>query len=364
MPSDKKIAIVILNWNGVKLFDKFLPSVIRNSTGKNIEIYIADNGSTDNSVEYLSENYPNIKQIELKKNLGFAEGYNQALKQVEADYFVLLNSDVEVTPHWIEKCMQLFETNKKIAVIQPKILSFEKPHLFEYAGAAGGFVDKFGYPFCRGRMLNQMEADVSQYNKATPIFWASGACMFIKAEAFNKVAGFDGDFWAHMEEIDLCWRLKSVGYEVWYQPESVVFHLGGGTLSYGSPQKVYLNFRNNLWMLFKNLPKYKFKRIFFIRMVLDGVAAVKFIAGFNFREFWAVSNAHIAFYQKLPVLISKRKVVQQQIIIKDHKEVYSKSIMWKFFIQRKRKYSELNFDPSHNVSKPKLGKEIELNTNN
>lgn len=344
MPSDKKIAVVILNWNGVKLFDKFLPSVIHNSAEKNISVYVADNGSTDNSVAFLNENYPSIKCIELKKNLGFAEGYNQALKQVKADYFILLNSDVEVTPHWIEKCMLLFKTNKRIAAIQPKILNFEKPHLFEYAGAAGGYIDKFGYPFCRGRILNRVEADVSQYNKATPIFWASGACMFVKAEAFNKVGGFDGDFWAHMEEIDLCWRLKSIGYEIWYQPESVVFHLGGGTLSYGSPQKIYLNFRNNLWMLFKNLPKYKFKRIFFTRMVLDGVAAVKFIAGFNFREYLAVSSAHVSFYRNLPTLIRKRKKIQQQIIVKDHKEVYDKSIMWKFFIQKKRKFSEVNFD--------------------
>ena len=361
MPSNKTIAVVILNWNGVKLFNKFLPSVIHNSNEKNIAIYVADNGSTDNSVKYLSENFPEVKRIELKKNLGFAEGYNQALKQVEADYYVLLNSDVEVTPHWIEKCMQLFETNNKIAVVQPKILSFEKPHQFEYAGAAGGFIDKFGYPFCRGRILNRMEADVSQYNNATPIFWASGACMFVKAEAFKNAGGFDGDFWAHMEEIDLCWRIKSMGYEVWYQPESVIFHLGGGTLSYGSPQKIYLNFRNNLWMLFKNLPKYKFKRIFFARMVLDGVAAVKFIVGFNFKEFLAVSNAHTAFYKMLPKLIRKRKMVQQQIIVKDHQEVYSKSIMWKFFIQRKRKFSELNFNPGKEGLLKKHGKEIDIN---
>ncbi len=344
MPFDKKIAIVILNWNGVKLFDKFLPSVIHNANEDNIEIYVADNGSADNSIEYLQENYSQINLIDLKENLGFAEGYNQALKKVKAEYFILLNSDVEVTPHWIEKCIPLFDDNAKIAAIQPKILSYEKPHLFEYAGAAGGFIDKYGYPFCRGRILNQIEADVSQYNKVSPIFWASGACMFIKAEAFHKAGGLDGDFWAHMEEIDLCWRLKNMGYEIWYQPESVVFHLGGGTLSYGSPQKVHLNFRNNLWMLFKNLPRHQFKRIFIARMVLDGVAAIKFIAGFNFREFSAVLNAHIAFYKELPKLIKKRKEVQQQVIVKDHNEIYHKSIMWKFFIQRKRRFSELNFD--------------------
>lgn len=362
MPVDKKIAIVILNWNGVKLFDKFLPSVIRNSTRDNVEIYVADNGSTDNSVEYLSEKYPEIRRIGLKENLGFAEGYNQALKQIEADYFVLLNSDVEVTPQWIEKCMELFDSDDKIAAVQPKILSFEKPHLFEYAGAAGGFIDKFGYPFCRGRILNKMESDISQYNQATPIFWSSGACMFLKAEAYMKVGGLDGDFWAHMEEIDLCWRLKSLGYKIWYQPESVVFHLGGGTLSYGSPLKVYLNFRNNLWMLFKNLPRNQFKRIFFTRMILDGVAAVKFIAGFHFRSFWAVVKAHAGFYKNLGKLIQKRKETQKRIIVENHNEVYSKSIMWKFFIQKIRKFSELNFNPVPEMPNLKKGVKINFET--
>ncbi|MCG6190408.1 glycosyltransferase family 2 protein [Maribellus maritimus] len=344
MTQIKKVAIVILNWNGATLFEKFLPSVIKNSTDENVKLYVADNCSTDNSIELLKTKFPSVKIIQLIENYGFARGYNLALQQIKADVFILLNSDVEVTPNWISKCIELFEKNPKIAAIQPKILSFEKPHLFEYAGAGGGFIDKYGYPFCRGRILNQMEADLGQYDRATPIFWASGACMFMKAEAFEKAGGLDADFWAHMEEIDLCWRLKNLGYEVWYQPESVVFHLGGGTLSYGSPKKIYLNFRNNLWMMFKNLPKYKFKRIFLSRMVLDGIAAIKFIAGFNFREFWAVFKAHVAFYKELPKLIKKRKMVQLQMIVKDHNEVYDKSIMWNFFIQRKRKFSELNFE--------------------
>ncbi len=343
MDQNKKTAIVILNWNGAELFDKFLPSVIKYSAGENIGLFLADNGSTDRSIPYLKKNYPSVKIIDLQRNYGFAEGYNRALEQVEADIFVLLNSDVEVTPGWISKCLMLFEGNKKIAAVQPKILSFEEKHMFEYAGACGGFIDRYGYPFCRGRILNRTEPDTGQYNVATPIFWASGACMFIKAEAFKKAGGLDGDFWAHMEEIDLCWRIKSLGYEVWYQPESVVFHLGGGTLSYGSPKKIYLNFRNNLWMLFKNLPKDKFKRIFFARMVLDGVAAIKFIAGFNFRELWAVFKAHVAFYKELPALIRKRKAIQEHIIVKNHNEVYNKSIMWNFFIQGKRKFSELRF---------------------
>lgn len=345
MAHQAKTAIVILNWNGAKMFHIFLPSVIQHSTSENTEIIVADNGSTDSSVVFLKQNFPSVKIIELKENFGFAEGYNRALQQVDADYFVLLNSDVKVTPNWIESCIHLFESDKKLAAIQPKILSFNDPELFEYAGAAGGFIDKFGYPFCRGRLLNRVETDEGQYNQPSNIFWASGACMFVRSSAFQTAGGFDGDFWAHMEEIDLCWRMKSLGYKIQYQPDGVVYHLGGGTLSYESPKKVYLNFRNNLFMLFKNLPKHQFKRIFLARMVLDGVAAVKFILGFNFREFWAVAKAHASFYRNLTKLIEKRKQIQHQIIVKEHNEVYSKSIMWKFFIQKKRRFSELQFKP-------------------
>jgi len=343
MTKPAQIAIVILNWNGEKLFDNFLPSVIKNSTSENIEIIVADNCSTDKSVEHLKRFYPTVKIIGLKTNFGFAEGYNQALQKVEAEFLVLLNSDVKVTENWIDTGIAKFEEDEAIVVIQPKILSYNQPKYFEYAGAAGGFLDKFGYPFCRGRLLNRIEEDLGQYNQSSPIFWASGACMFIRSKAFKIAGGFDGDFWAHMEEIDLCWRLKNRGYKIVYEPQSVVYHLGGGTLSYGSPKKIYLNFRNNLYMLFKNLPKQQFKRIFIIRMILDGVAAVKFILGFDFREFWAVVKAHASFYRNLATLIRKRKETQKQVFVKEHPEVYSKSIMWKFFVQKKRKFSDLNF---------------------
>jgi GT2 family glycosyltransferase len=347
MVKNPKTAIVILNWNGQQMFDTFLPSVIEHSNPETSEIIVADNGSTDESVEHLKKNFPSVKIIQLSENFGFAEGYNQALKQVEADYFVLLNSDVKVTPNWLESCIKLFEQDETISAIQPKILSYNKPDEFEYAGAAGGFIDRYGYPFCRGRILNRIEKDNGQYNLSSPIFWASGACMFIRSSVFNEAGGLDGDFWAHMEEIDLCWRLKNSGHKIIYQPESVVYHLGGGTLSYGSPKKVYLNFRNNLWMLFKNLPKHQFKRIFLARMILDGVAAVKFILGFNFREFWAVVKAHYALYKNLGKLITKRKQVQKSVIIKDHNEIYSKSIMWKFFLEKKRRFSDLGFFPEN-----------------
>lgn len=344
MSTTSKIAIVILNWNGEKLFPDFLPSVVENSKGENIEIIVADNGSTDQSILHLQQNFPSIKIIDLKENFGFAEGYNQALKQVEADYFVLLNSDVKVSESWIEPCIKQFGTDDKIAAIQPKILSYNNPDSFEYAGAAGGFIDRYGYPFCRGRILNQLEKDEKQYNQSTQIFWATGAAMFLRAEAFKNAGGLDGDFWAHMEEIDLCWRLKSQGYKIIYEPQSVVYHLGGGSLSYDSPQKVYLNFRNNLWMLFKNLPKEQFKRIFFSRMVLDGVAAMKFLVGFQFNGFWAVVKAHASFYKNLPKLRQKRKKTQKYVTVKTHLEMCDKSIMWKFFIQKKQKFSELDFD--------------------
>lgn len=340
-----KVAIVILNWNGQKLLEKFLPSVLKYSNRENTEIIIADNNSSDKSIDFVNTTFPSVKTIVLDKNYGFAEGYNRALEKIDAEFFILLNSDVEVSENWIAPCIEQFIKDKKIAAIQPKILSYNEPELLEYAGAAGGFIDKFGYPFCRGRILNRLETDNQQYQTSTQIFWASGACMFVRASTFKEVGGFDADFWAHMEEIDMCWRLKGRGYKIVYQPQSVIYHLGGGTLSYGSPQKVYLNFRNNLWMLYKNLPKFEFKRKLIIRMILDGVAAVKFLAGFHFKSSVAVLNAHISFYKNLEQLRKKRKEIQKHAVVGKHKEIYPKSIMWKFFIQNKKMFSKLNFKP-------------------
>ena len=245
MAKQKKIAIVILNWNGEKLFETFLPSIIEHSSKTGAEIIVADNASTDQSIKLLSEKFPEIKIIELESNYGFAEGYNRALEQVKADYFVLVNSDVKVAENWIEPCINKFEADKNLAAIQPKILSYNEPLNFEYAGAAGGFIDSLVTRFA-GKSFKSGGRRQRPYDQPGPIFWASGACMFVRADAFRKSGGFDGDFWAHMEEIDLCWRLKSQGYKIVYEPLSVVYHLGGGTLSYGSPRKIYLNFRNNL----------------------------------------------------------------------------------------------------------------------
>ncbi|MCK3685718.1 glycosyltransferase family 2 protein [Maribellus sp. YY47] len=345
MTSNPKIAIVILNWNGVKLFPDFLPSLIEHSKGDNIDLIVADNGSTDDSLAFLEKNFPSVTLLDLKTNYGFAKGYNVALDQIDADYFVLVNSDVKVSKNWIQPCIQHFESDKTVAAVQPKILSYHQPEYFEYAGAAGGFIDQFGYPFCRGRILDKVEKDEGQYQTPGEIFWASGACMFVRAEVFKSAGGFDPLFWAHMEEIDLCWRLKNRGLKIVYEPKSIIFHLGGGSLSYGDPRKVYLNFRNNLYMLYKNLPKNKFKRILFIRMVLDGVAAAKFLLGFEGRAFLAVAKAHATFYKNLAKLRKSRTEIQQHTLLTDHPEIFRQSIMWKFFIQKKQTFSSLNFKP-------------------
>ena len=342
MVNNKKVAIVLLNWNGKELLHQFLPSVIQNSQDELVQIIVADNGSTDGSIAFVQSKFPGVKTIDLKENHGFAKGYNEALKHVKADYYILLNSDVEVSPNWILPCIQRMEDDAKIVAVQPKILSFEKKDHFEYAGAAGGFIDKYGYPFCRGRFLNVVEKDEGQYNEASPIFWASGACMFIKADVFHAVGGFDGLFWAHMEEIDLCWRLKNRGFSVWYEPLSVVYHLGGGTLAYDSPKKIYLNFRNNLWMLYKNLPKGKAFARFIKRMILDGVAAIKFLVDLNFTGFKAVVHAHMSFYKNLERLKKQRKLLQMVSLNSDHNEIFKQSIMWRFFILKRKKFSQLN----------------------
>ncbi|MGE0090512.1 MAG: glycosyltransferase family 2 protein [Bacteroidales bacterium] len=337
-----KTAIVILNWNGKKFLSQFLPGLIQYTLNTDSEIIIADNNSTDDSIEFLNTNYPYIKQIILDKNYGFAGGYNRALNQIDAKYFVLLNSDVEVTRDWLNPLIQLLDTDKQVAAVMPKILSLNNRNQFEYAGAAGGFIDKYGYPFCRGRILGTVENDKGQYNDIRDIFWATGACMVVRADLFKNFNGFDDDFFAHMEEIDLCWRFKNAGYRILYCPYSTIYHVGGGTLPNNNPFKLYLNYRNNLFLLYKNLPEKKFKRTLITRMMLDGISSILFLMKLSLPSFLAVFKAHIHFYKALPQLKEKRKSQLKNSLIETHPEIYKKSIVVDYFIKRNKYFSALS----------------------
>jgi GT2 family glycosyltransferase len=341
--SQPKVAIVILNWNGTKLLQQFLPSILEFSKSDFVDIVVADNGSTDDSLQILQNQFPEVKILDLKQNYGFARGYNEALKQIDAGYFVILNSDVEVTAGWLDEPIRLMEADRSIAAVQPKIRSYHQKTHFEYAGAAGGFIDRFGYPFCRGRIFNEVEEDHGQYNNQVDIFWATGACMFVRAKHFHEVGGFDADFWAHMEEIDLCWRLKTRGYRVVYTPESTVSHVGGGTLSYDNPRKLYLNFRNNLWLLYKNLPTSQLFPIIFARMILDGVAALKLLAEFNRNGLLSVLKAHYHFYRSIPSLNRKRRQARQSGHLKDMAGKLNLSIVFQFYVRKRKTFGEIKF---------------------
>ncbi len=332
-----KVAVVILNYNGQKFLEKFLPTVISYSSDV-AEVIVADNCSTDNSVEFMRENFPNVRLIINESNGGFSTGYNVALRQVEAEYYVLLNSDIEVTPNWIKPIIDLMDSDKNIAACQPKLLSYYERDRFEYAGAAGGFIDKYGYPFCRGRVFQNLETDEGQYDDIKEVFWATGACMFVRAELYHKYGGLDDSFFAHMEEIDFCWRMKNLDYKIMYCPSSAVYHIGGGTLPKSSARKTYLNFRNNLSLLMKNLPDGTAFGIIFYRIQHDWIAGLKFMFEGSIADLWAVTRAHLSFYRHLPKLRKCRKTLK-------HKQVscmYKKNIVFKHFLEKKKKFSELN----------------------
>jgi GT2 family glycosyltransferase len=292
----KNLAVVILNWNGKNWLQKFLPSVI--SYSGSAEIYVIDNHSTDDSVEFLKDEFPTVKIVVNDKNYGFAGGYNQGLKEIKNEYYCLLNSDVEVTENWIEPVLNLFEKDALICAIQPKILSFNNKNYFEFAGAAGGLIDNLGYPYCRGRIFDDLEEDKGQYDDETEIFWASGCCLFIRSKDFWEQKGFDERFFAHQEEIDLCWRLINSGKKIFYTGKSKVYHVGGGTLNKQSAQKTYLNIRNNLSMMLKNLPFPKLIGLIFFRLCLDGIAGIYFGLKQGFPHLWAVARAHFGFYSQ------------------------------------------------------------------
>jgi GT2 family glycosyltransferase len=331
------IAVVILNWNGRKYLDQFLPALIQYS-GSEAEIIVADNASSDDSVSFLEKNFPSVRIIRNTANEGFARGYNLALQQVKADYYILLNSDIEVTPNWIRPVIDMMEKDSSIAACQPKIRSFHERSKFEYAGAAGGFIDKYGYPFCRGRIFQSIEEDLGQYDDAIEIFWATGACMFIRAELFHASGRLDEDFFAHMEEIDLCWRLKNLGYKIMYCPESVVYHIGGGTLPKISWRKTYYNFRNNFYLLYKNLPDDLVDEVFAKRLVLDAIAGLKFLFTAGFKDTWAIYRAHMSFYSNLGRTKAKRKLLKHGPL---HK-VYRRNIVFEYFLRKKTKFTDLD----------------------
>lgn len=328
------IAVVILNWNGLKLLQKFLPDVVLYSA--EATIYIADNASTDKSVLYVKDNFPSVKIIQNLENGGFAKGYNDALSQLSEDIFVLLNSDVQVTPHWLDALSHILQRDPDIAVVQPKILDYKNPEYFEYAGAAGGFIDNYGYPFCRGRIFDCVEKDLGQYDNEQQIFWASGACMAIKSEVYRNAGQLDQDFFAHQEEIDLCWRINNMGKQIWFTPKSIVYHVGGATLNKMNSKKTFYNFRNSLYNLVKNLPSHKIISVLFVRMVLDGIAAFRYLLKGEVSNFTAVFKAHSEFYRNF--FRMKRKRNNQKFVLN-----YShlNSLVLAHYIQKKNKFFNL-----------------------
>ena len=330
-----KVAIVILNWNGQHFLEKFLPSVT--SYSQETKIYVADNGSSDDSVTFLTDKYPAVSIIHLKENLGFCNGYNKALEQIDAEYYVILNSDVEVTPNWLSAPISYMDEHSDVAACQPKIKCYKDRQRFEHAGAAGGSIDILGFPFCRGRIFLEVEEDKGQFNDIAEIFWASGASLIIKAEIFHKIGGFDKDFFAHMEEIDLCWRMKNAGYKIVCCGSSEVYHVGGGTLPKSNPKKTFLNFRNGLGLLVKNLPLRILAPVLFVRMLLDGVAAIQFLLVGYPKDALAVLRAHVAFYGKFITWFRRRNNIPTEL----PSGIIKKSIVLEHFILKKNRYSEI-----------------------
>ena len=337
----KKVAIVILNWNGAALMERFLPSVVRYSPEEMAEVVVADNGSTDDSLALLAGKFPSVRVVRFDRNYGFAEGYNRALQQIDTPYAVLLNSDVEVTPGWLEAPLRRLDASPEVAAVQPKLLAEQARDQFEYAGAAGGFMDKYGYPFCRGRIFQEIETDRGQYDAEADILWATGACLFVRTEVYRAVGGLDAKFFAHQEEIDMCWRMRARGYRLVCTPESVVYHVGGGTLNAESPRKTFLNFRNNLLMLYKNLPEKELHRVMRLRFWLDYLAALKFLLEGHPANARAVREARREFHRLVPEYRETRIVNQQLAVVKEIPELKSFSLLWQFYVRGKKHYGQL-----------------------
>lgn len=334
----KDIAIVILNWNGKHFLEQFLPSLI--ACSEDARVIVADNASADDSIAYLQAKFPQVELVINDSNGGFAKGYNDALKKIEARYYLLINSDIEVTENWLPPLFNAIQ-QENIAAVQPKILAFHSKTSFEHAGACGGYIDKNGYPFCRGRIFNACETDQGQYDGETEVFWTTGACMLIRSEVFHEVGGFDEDFFAHMEEIDMCWRIKRLGYQLKAIPSSKVYHVGGGTLNYESPRKVYLNFRNSLYMLTKNHQGFLLGKLFY-RMILDGIAGIQFLSKGRFSYLGAILKAHGTFYRNYNKMLRKRRDFQPEKTKYNKTGFYTGSILWAFFFKGIRRFNDLN----------------------
>ena len=332
-----KVAVVILNWNGKQLLEQFLPAMI-NCTGNDVDIYVADNASTDDSVTFVKANYPQVKIIQNNINGGYAKGYNDALQHIDADIYALVNSDIEVTDNWIKPIIDEFKKNDNTAIIQPKILDYKNKSIFEYAGAAGGFIDFFGYPYCRGRLFTTLENDEQQFNDTTEIFWASGACFFIRSKVYHQLDGFDEQYFAHQEEIDLCWRVQNQDNVIKYVGSSTVYHIGGATLHEASPRKTFLNFRNSLFSILKNIPKRYLFIVVLSRLLLDGIAGVKFLFELKPLHTWAIIKAHFSFYRYIPLMLKKRSKIQHKKTTYYH----CKSIVWQYFVMGRKTFDQLD----------------------
>lgn len=337
----KKVSVVILNWNGKKLLEEFLPSIVKYTDNNIADIIIADNASSDDSIAFTLENYPTLSILKLPENYGYAEGYNQALKEINTEYSILLNSDVEVTDNWLAPMISFLDANSEVAAVQPKILAQRNKEYFEYAGASGGFIDKYGYPFCRGRIFDFVESDKHQYDQPIKIFWASGACLVIRTEEYKKAGGLDASFFAHMEEIDLCWRLNARGLKTCCIPQSTVYHVGGATLTGESPRKVFLNFRNNLLMLYKNLDNKAFNKIYRVRFFLDNLAALQMITKGKFKNAKAIHQAHVEFRKIKKNYNSIRTENLKKQSIQNINTIFQKSILWHFYIKRRKTFKLL-----------------------
>ena len=334
----KDISVVILNWNGSAMLQRFLPSVIRYS--EEAEIIVADNGSTDHSIDILREKFPSVRILPFRENYGFAEGYNRAIQQIETPYVLLLNDDVEVTPHWLQPLLEFMNHHPEVAACQPKILSETQRELFEYAGACGGFIDHLGYPYCRGRIFNHVEKDRGQYDQVCPIFWATGAALLVRTDVYRKEGGLDKRFFAHMEEIDFCWRLRSRNYGIYCIPQSTVYHVGGGTLPKSHPRKTFLNFRNNLLMLYKNLPEERLNFTLRIRYLLDLIAALKMLLSGQAKESMAIVKALRTFFKIRHDFDRERKENLRKQQLKDIPEMRNESLLVAFYLKKKKKFED------------------------